>query len=317
MADISGDHPALAGIPLVLGGNVFGWTIGRDTSFAVLDAFYEAGGRMIDTAEGYSNWVPGNKGGESEAIIGEWMESRGVREDMRIGTKTGQGGAPGALDPAKVRQALEGSLERLRTDYVDLYYAHRDDGTTPLEEVAGVYGEIFRAGKARELGASNYSAARLAEVLATADRLGARPFSVLQPLYNLVERKEYEGPLQDACLSHGIAVLPYYGLAAGFLTGKYNSAADWAGSSRAFSLDETAAHGGWSVLAALREIAGELGTAPAQAALAWLRARPGIAAPIASATTPEQVTTLIEATHLNLAPAQIDRLDRAQHQGAA
>lgn len=311
MAELSGDHPALAGLPLVLGGNVFGWTIGRDESFAVLDAFYEAGGRMIDTAEGYSNWVPGNKGGESEEIIGEWLESRGVRADMRIGTKTGQGGAPGSLEPAKVRQALEGSLERLRTDYVDLYYAHRDDGATPLDDVVGVYDEVFRSGKVRELGASNYTTGRLSEVLSAADRLGARAFSVLQPLYNLVERTEYEGPLQELCLSRNIAVMPYYGLAAGFLTGKYRSPQDWAGSSRAHSLDAVSANGGWNVLAVLLEISAELCVAPAQAALSWLNAQPGIAAPIASATTPGQVTDLAGAAKLRLSPEQIGKLGAA------
>ncbi|MCT2401064.1 aldo/keto reductase [Novosphingobium mangrovi (ex Huang et al. 2023)] len=311
MADFSGDHPALAGIPLVLGGNVFGWTIDRDASFAVLDAFFEAGGRMIDTAEGYSNWVPGNKGGESEAIIGEWLESRGVRADMRVGTKTGQGGPPGALKPEAVAKALEGSLERLRTDYVDLYYAHRDDGTTPLDEVVQAYDEAFRSGKARELGASNYSTGRLADVLASADRLGARPFSVMQPLYNLVARKVYEGPLQDLCVARGIAVLPYYGLASGFLSGKYQSAEDWEGSSRAFSLDEAAANGGWNVLRVLREIAGELGAAPAQVALAWLNSQPGVAAPLASATSPEQIASLVGAARLQLAPDHIARLGEA------
>lgn len=306
------DHPALGGIRLVFGGNVFGWTIDRDQSFAVLDAFYEAGGRMIDTAEGYSNWVPGNKGGESEAIIGEWLESRGVRQEMRIGTKTGQGGPPGALRPEAVAAALEGSLERLRTGYVDLYYAHRDDRRTPLDEVADAYDAAFRSGKARELGASNYTADRLADVLATADRLGARPFTVVQPLYNLIARDDYEGALQDLCLSQGMAVTPYYGLAAGFLSGKYASAEDWKGSSRAANLNQAAAAGGWEVIAAVREIAGELDATPAQVALAWLNTRPGVAAPIASATTREQVIDLAGAATLRLDPDHISRLNSAR-----
>lgn len=308
------DHPALGGIRLVFGGNVFGWTIDRDASFAVLDAFYEAGGRMIDTAEGYSNWVPGNKGGESEAIIGEWLESRGVRPDMRIGTKTGQGGSPGALRPEAVAAALEGSLERLRTDYVDLYYAHRDDLTTPLDEVVDAYDAAFRSGKARELGASNYTADRLSAVTAAADRLGARPFTVLQPLFNLVARDEYQGALQNLCVSRGIAVTPYYGLAAGFLSGKYASAADWKGSSRAATLDRAAATGGWEVLAAVREVAEELGATPAQVSLAWLNTQPGVAAPIASATTREQVTDLAGATALHLDEEQISQLNSAHKQ---
>ncbi|WP_395394784.1 aldo/keto reductase [Novosphingobium sp. BL-8A] len=292
VADPKDTHPYLGGIRLVLGGNVFGWTIDRDRSFSVLDAFYEQGGRMIDTAEGYSNWVPGHKGGESEAIIGEWLESRGVRTEMRIATKTGQGGAPGMLAPEKVRAALQGSLERLRTDYVDLYYAHRDDGTTPLDEVAGVYGEIFAAGQARELGASNYSAERLADVIAAADGLGVRHFTVLQPCYNMVKRDEFEGPLMALCQERGIAALPYYGLAGGFLTGKYSSAGDWEGSSRAHTLDAAVANGGWAILDDLRQKADRIGGTPAQIALAWLNAQPTVAAPLASATSPEQVREL-------------------------
>lgn len=303
------DHPALAGIPLVLGGNVFGWTIDRDRSFAVLDAFYEAGGRMIDTAEGYSDWVPGNKGGESEAIIGEWMQSRGVRAEMRIGTKTGQGGAPGVLRPERVTAALEGSLERLRTDYVDLYYAHRDDAATPLDEVADVYGTAFRSGKARELGASNYTIERLVAVRETAARLGAQPFTVLQPLYNLVARGSFEGPLQDLCVTGGIAALPYYGLASGFLSGKYRSADDWAGSDRARGLDRAAAGGGWNILGVLLDVAGELNATPAQVALAWLNTRPGVAAPLASATSVEQVADLAKSTRITLDGSILARLD--------
>ncbi|TCM21998.1 aryl-alcohol dehydrogenase-like predicted oxidoreductase [Novosphingobium sp. PhB165] len=293
-------HAYIDGIPLVLGGNVFGWTIDRDRSFAVLDAFYEAGGRMIDTAEGYSNWVPGHKGGESEAIIGEWLQARGVRSEMRIATKTGQGGAPGSLIPEKVCAALDGSLERLRTDYVDLFYAHRDDGTTPLDEVAAVYGDLFHSGRARELGASNYTAERLAAVIDAADTLGVQHFTVLQPLYNLVARDEFEGPLMALCQKRGIAALPYYGLAAGFLTGKYSSAGEWEGTTRAHSLDAAAAHGGWAILDDLRAIAADSGASPAQVALAWLNAQPTIAAPIASATSPEQVRELVGAARLIL-----------------
>lgn len=302
-------HPALGGLPLVLGGNVFGWTIDRDASFAVLDAFYEAGGRMIDTAEGYSNWVPGNKGGESEAIIGEWMETRGVRAEMRIGTKTGQGLTPGMLEPAKVRAALAGSLDRLRTGYVDLYYAHRDDAGTPLEDVVGVYDEVLRAGQARELGASNYSTDRLREALAIADRNGSRGFTVLQPLYNLVARADFEGALQDLCAARGIAVLPYYGLASGFLSGKYRSAQEWTGSSRAHALDRAAADGGWARLDALRAVAARLGAAPAQVALAWLTTRAAVAAPIASATTPAQVAELAASSRFTLDAAALVTLN--------
>jgi len=305
------DHPAIGGIRLVFGGNVFGWTIDQDRSFAILDAFYEAGGRMIDSAEGYSSWVPGNKGGESEAIIGAWQESRGVRQDMLIATKTGMGGPPRALAPENVAPALEGSLERLRTDYVDLYYAHRDDLVTPLDEVVEAYDAAFRAGKARELGASNYAPDRLAAIVAAAQERGAQPFSVLQPEYNLVMRSGYEGALQQLCLSHEIAVLPFYGLASGFLTGKYSAAGDWAGSPRAHALDAAAKAGGWDVLAVMGEIARETGASHAQIALAWLIAQPGVAAPLASATSIAQLTDLVGAVSLELSPDQIARLDAA------
>jgi aryl-alcohol dehydrogenase-like predicted oxidoreductase len=305
------EHPSIGGLRLVLGGNVFGWTIDRDRSFAVLDAFYEAGGRMIDTAEGYSSWVPGNKGGESETIIGEWQESRGVRKDLLIGTKTGMGGPPDALRPTAVHQAIEGSLERLRTDYVDLYYAHRDDGVTPLDEVASGYDALFRAGKARELGASNYTPERLAAVIAAAERLGARPFTVMQPVYNLVSRETYEGQLQELCVAKGIAVLPFYGLAGGFLSGKYRKASEWEGSQRAHTLEAAARAGGFELLEVMDGIAGETGEPPAAVALAWLNAQPGIAAPLASATTVMQLKELCHAVSLVLTEDQIARLDGA------
>ncbi|MET1754902.1 aldo/keto reductase [Novosphingobium sp. RD2P27] len=294
------DHPCLSGIRLVLGGNVFGWTIDQDRSFAVLDAFYEAGGRMIDTAEGYSAWVPGNKGGESEAIIGAWLESRGIRGDMRIGTKTGMGGPPGALQPDAVASALAGSLERLRTDYVDLYYVHRDDQVTPLDEVVSAFNGPCQSGEIRELGVSNYAPDRLAELNGTAQRMKLRPFTAAQPLYNLVARDAYEGLLQDLCRRQGIAVMPYYGLAAGFLSGKYGAAKDWEGSPRASSLDDAAADGGWAMLHRLRDVAGKIGATPAQVALAWLNAQPGIAAPLASATTIEQIAELAQAATIKL-----------------
>lgn len=304
-------HAGLGGIRLCLGGNVFGWTLDRDGSFAILDAFYEAGGRMIDSAEGYSSWIPGNKGGESEAIIGEWMERRGVRKDMLIATKTGMGGTPYALKPEKVAAAFAGSLERLRTDYVDLYYAHRDDRTTPLDEVVAGYDELVRAGKARELGASNYTAERLGAVTKLADRMGMTPFTVLQPQYNLVSRDEYQGPLQQLCLARGIAVLPYYGLAAGFLSGKFRKAKDWAGSSRAHALSRSAESGGFAVLEEMDKIAAETGATLPQIALAWLNTQPGIAAPIVSATKTEQLADLLGAATLTLDESQVKRLSES------
>lgn len=305
------DHPSIGGIRLVFGGNVFGWTIDRDKSFEILDAFFEAGGRMIDTAEGYSSWVPGNQGGESETVIGEWQESRGVRREVRIGTKTGMGGSPGALAPEAVARALEASLERLRTDYVDLYYAHRDDLTTPLDEVVAGYDALVRAGQARELGASNYTAERLTAVVAEAERQQATPFTVLQPEYNLVTRNEYEGALQDLCVAKDIAVLPFYGLASGFLTGKYRAEQDWAGSPRGYALQAAADAGGWNVLSVMDEIARESGTTHAQIALAWLNSRAGVAAPLASATSLTQLADLVAGATLELSPDQLDRLSRA------
>ena len=304
-------HASVGGIPLVFGGNVFGWTLDRDKSFAVLDAFYEMGGRMIDTAEGYSSFVPGNVGGESETILGQWFDARGVRGDMLIGTKTGMGGPPYALKPEAVRKAFAGSLERLRTDYVDLYYAHRDDLTTPLDEVVSVYDELLQSGAARELGASNYTAERLAEIVAVAERMGKAHYTVLQPKYNLIWRHDYEGVLQDLCLAKQIAVMPYYGLASGFLSGKFRKAADWEGSTRAYALNEFAENGGWSMLAVMDEVAAETGATPAQVALAWLVRQPGIAAPLASATSVAQLADLVKGVTLQLEDSQLQRLTSA------
>lgn len=301
-------HPSVGGIPLTFGGNVFGWMLDLDKSFEILDAFYAAGGRMVDSAEGYSAWAPGNKGGESETVLGEWMESRGVRGDMLIGTKTGMGGPPFALKPDAVAKAFEGSLERLRTDYVDLYYAHRDDLTTPLEEVVSGYDALVKAGKAREIGASNYTQERLAEVIAVAERMGLTPYTVMQPKYNLVWRHEYEGALQDLCVSRGIAVLPYYGLAAGFLSGKYRKASDWEGTNRGTSVIPFAENGGWDMLAVMDEVAAETGATLAQIALAWLVRQPGVAAPLASATSVAQLADLVKGVTLQLEDSQLERL---------
>ena len=299
-------HPAVGGIRMVFGGNVFGWTIDRDQSFAVLDAFYEGGGRMVDSAEGYSAWVPGNKGGESETVIGAWMESRGVRKDMRIGTKTGMGGPPGALAPDKVAAALTGSLERLRTDYVDLYYAHRDEAQTPIDEVVAGLDAQVKAGRVRALGASNFAPARLEASLDSAARQGLTGYSVLQPGYNLIWRGEFPEALHRLAVARGMLVLPYYALAAGFLSGKYRTPEDLTGTrggnARMF------ADAGWKALPVLDAVAKETGAAMSEVALAWLNTRPAIHAPVASGTTVEQVAQLCAAAKLRLRQDQIARL---------
>lgn len=299
-------HPGLGGIRFVLGGNPFGWTIDRDASFAVLDAFYELGGRSIDSADGYSAWVPGNKGGESETIIGEWMESRGVRKDMRIATKTGMGGKPGALAAPVVAAALEASLERLRTDYVDLYYVHRDDKVTPIDEVVGGYNALLAVDKVRELAISNVAPERLTLFLESAARQELQPFTVLQPGYNLVWRGEYPVSLEALAVASGITVVPYFGLASGFLTGKYRSPQDLVGTRGENS--KMFADAGWPALPVLEAVAAETGASMAQVALAWLGSRPAVFAPMASATTPAQVRDLCGAAKLELSKDQLVRL---------
>ena len=303
-------HWSISGIPLVLGGNVFGFTADEDTSFAILDRFYEQGGRMVDTAQGYSAWVPGHVGGESETVLGQWLNSRGVRADMRIGTKTGMFGKPGDLEPRKVAEELEKSLERLQTDYVDLYYAHRDDQQTPLEDMARGFDALVKQGVVREVGASNYTAKRLGEAHRIATDGGLTPFTVLQNEYNLVERKDYPQELQRLCLDLGIAMLPWFGLAAGFLTGKYRSREDLEKFNRGSSI-ERFFDKGLTVLPALDAVAAETGASLGAVALAWLARQPGIAAPIASASKPEQLDIQFEALELELTPEHLERLTAA------
>lgn len=306
----SSGHHSIAGIPLVLGGNVFGWTADEDASFAVLDAFYEAGGRMVDTAQAYSIWIEGHVGGESEAVLGKWLESRGVRGDMRIGTKTGLMGFAENLSPEGVAEELDKSLNRLRTDYVDLYYAHRDSDKTPLDEIAGGFDALVKAGKVRELGASNFTAERLAAAILAAETVGATPYTVLQNEYNLVKRDQFEGAMQDFCTGNGIAALPFYGLAAGFLTGKYRSEADLDKYERGRSTMRYMERG-LPILAVMDEVSGETGASLPAIALAWLGAQPGIAAPIASARVPEQLDALLEGATLELSESQLARLTQA------
>ena len=299
--------------PLVLGGNVFGWTADRATSFAVLDAFVAGGGTMIDTADIYSAWVDDHQGGESETIIGEWLRANGQRDRVLIATKVGMlpGAGGEALAPARIAAACEASLRRLGTDRIDLYFAHRDDEAQPQEAVAEAFARLVEAGKVRVLGASNFHAARLKSAVERARAAGLPHYQVLQPEYNLVSRHRFEGELQDYCVTENVGVVPYYGLASGFLTGKYRSRDDLSRSVRGAKMGELLEGKGAAVLAALDSVAGETGATLAQIALAWLIAQPGVTAPIASATSARQVEELLGALTLTLSPDQRERLTDA------
>lgn len=293
---------------LVLGGNVFGFTVKGEEAYRVLDRFVEAGGTMIDTADVYSNWVPGHVGGESETLIGEWLRRRGRRDDVLIATKVGY---DKGLSAAHIAAAADASLARLGVERIDLYYAHKDDSATPLDETLAAFDRLVRAGKVRAIGASNYSAERLAEALALSRREGLARFAVLQPEYNLMARGGFEGPLQALCIESGLGVLPYFGLASGFLTGKYRSPADFGKSVRGARMAAYLDGRGPRVLAALDAAAAEAGATPAQVALAWLAAQPGVTAPIASATGPGQLDELLGVFALDLTADQLARLDAA------
>ncbi len=299
--------------PLCLGGNVFGWTADRDMSFRLLDRALEAGLDFIDTAEMYSVWVPGHRGGESEAIIGEWMADRRCRDRVTIGTKVGadMGDGRKGLARARIREGVEDSLRRLRTDRIELYWAHYDDPETPFEEVLGSFAELIAEGKVLTIGASNITAARLREALATAEAAGLPRYEALQPHYNLYDRAVYEDELEPLCVEHGLGVACYFGLAKGFLTGKYRNSADLGQSPRGGGVADYLNDRGMRILAAVDEVAGQFRATPAQVALAWLMARPSITAPIASATRPEQMEDLVAAAALTLDPAAIARLDAA------
>ncbi len=298
-------NPALGGIRLVLGGNVFGWTADQDTSFSILDTFFEAGGRMVDTADMYSAWVPGHKGGESETVLGAWMKARGNRKEMRIATKLNGANQPGGLAPEKIAASLEASLKRLQTDYVDLYYAHRDDTQTPLDLIAGGFDAQVRAGKVRAVGASNFTAERLQAARQAALAGGYAPYTVIQNEYNLLVRGQHEGAMCDICTTQGVAALPYYGLAAGFLTGKYRTEADLAKSPRGQGAPKRHLAESLAMLERMDKVAVQTGATLAQIALAWVLARPGISAPISSATSVTQVKELIGATRLSLSPEHL------------
>ena len=297
--------------PLGLGGNTFGWTSDRDTSFAVLDAYVAGGGNFVDTADSYSAWVPGNAGGESETIIGEWMAARGNRDSVIVATKVSSHPKFRGLARANVLAAADASLARLRTDHIDLYYAHYDDPSVPVAEAAGAFSELQRAGKIRHVGLSNYTAPRLREWLAVAAAEGFAPPVALQPHYNLVERAAYEASLAPVAAEFNLGVLPYYALASGFLAGKYRDAADHAGAPRQKGATRYLTPGGLAVLAALDSVAADRGVAPATVALAWLRARPQVAAPLASARTVDQLPALLASAALDLTDDEIKALDTA------
>ena len=298
--------------PLILGGNVFGWTADREASFAVLDAFVAGGGTMIDTADVYSAWIPGHVGGESETVIGEWLKRRGRRDDVMITTKVGMLPINGMqkLDPALIAIAIDASLKRLGTDYVDLYLAHQDDDAQSQDAVAEAFGAAVRAGKVRHIGASNFSAERLSSALAAQDAGGHARYVALQNEYNLLERAGYEGAVQDFCVAHGIGMTPFFGLACGYLTGKYRKPEDVVGA-RAYRVGKYVEGRGPAVLAAMDQIAAERGCTLAQIALAWIAAQPGIAAPIASATSVAQVEDLQGAISLELSGEELALLDGA------
>ncbi len=296
--------------PLCLGGNVFGWTADEEQSYAVLDAYAAAGGNFIDTADVYSAWVPGHGGGESEALLGRWMADRGNRDELVIATKVGMKPDASGLGAETIARAADASLERLGTDRIDLYYAHRDDPDTPLEETLRAFDALVQAGKVRHLAASNFTAERLAEALDVSEREGLARYVALQPQYNLVERDEFEGPLQDLCAAKGIAVVPYFGLAKGFLTGKYRAGGAAVDSPRAADaaayVERHAA-----LLDALDAIAAAREVPVAAVSLAWLAAQDTIAAPIASARSVEQLRDLLPLEGLDLSAAELEQLDGA------
>ena len=307
-------NSGLAVAPLAFGGNVFGWTADESTSFSLLDAFVDAGFNLVDTADVYSRWVPGHVGGESETIIGNWLKQRpSVRDRVVLATKVGKDMGPGRIGLSRrwIRQAVDDSLRRLQTDRIDLYQSHDDDAGTPFEETLAAYAELIAAGKVRAIGASNHSAARLAEALATSRRLGLPRYECLQPLYNLYDRAPFEVELEPLVRREGLGVINFFGLARGFLTGKYRSLADLGKSPRGEGVREYLNERGMRILAALDEVAAKHDATPAAVALAWQIARPGITAPIASATSVAQFQALARAATLRLDAASIEALNRA------
>jgi len=299
--------------PLAFGGNVFGWTIDEKTSFALLDGFVDGGLDFIDTADVYSAWKPGNKGGESETIIGNWLKKSGKRDKVIIATKVGKpmGEGKKGLSKAYITQAVEASLKRLQTDYIDLYQSHDDDKDTPLAETLATYTDLIKQGKVRAIGASNYGAARLKEAIQISEDNGFARYESLQPEYNLYDREGYEKELEPLCREKGIGVITYFSLASGFLTGKYRSENDLSQSQRGQGVKKYLNPRGLGILKALDEVAKQHNSTPASVALAWVIARPGITAPIASATSDKQLQSLIASTQLTLSGNDIALLNEA------
>jgi aryl-alcohol dehydrogenase-like predicted oxidoreductase len=296
--------------PLIFGGNVFGWTIDEAMSFRILDALLDAGFNAIDTADVYSAWAPGHQGGESETIIGRWLKQRGCRDKVTIHTKVGKLGDQG-LSPAWIVRAVDDSLKRLQTDYIDLYYAHADDASVPLEDSLGAFADLVRQGKVRAIGASNYSAARLKQALDVSAAHGLPRYECLQPGYNLVDRKGFETDLASFCQTAGLGVAPFYALASGFLTGKYRSSADLANRARGVKVREYLNDRGFRILAALDVVAQRHGATMGQVALAWLMAKPAVTAPIVSATNLDQLRDLLKAPEISLDAGSMAELDQA------
>ena len=299
--------------PLAFGGNVFGWTADEPTSFQLLDGFVGAGFNLIDTADVYSKWAPGHQGGESETIMGNWLKQRGNREKVVIATKCGMELAPDkkGLSKTYILRAAEDSLKRLQTDYIDLYQAHTDDAQTPLEETLEAFSQLLKQGKVRAIGASNYKAPRLLQALQTSEQKKLPRYESLQPLYNLYDRAEYEKELEPVCMRHSLGVIPYFSLAAGFLTGKYRSEADLSKSPRGQGNKKYLTERGMRILDALDKVAKQHNATAARVALAWLIARPSITAPIASATNLHQLEELIAATRLKLDAESVKVLEEA------
>ena len=297
--------------PLVFGGNVFGWTADEATSFSILDAFVDAGFDFIDTADVYSAWVPGHRGGESEAIIGKWLKRSGKRDKVVLATKVGMLGTRHGLSAGTILAAVDESLRRLQTDYIDVYFSHRDDPLTPLAETLGAYQQLIEAGKVRVIGASNHSGERLEEALREAQRDGLPRYELVQPEYNLYDRADYEADIEPVALAEGLGVVTYYSLASGFLSGKYRSREDLAGRTRGAGVEKYLTARGTRILDALDAVARRHAAAPASVALAWLMARASVTAPIASATSVEQLKSLVAAAHLRLSDADLGELNDA------